>query len=178
MIPAIAQAVANILVSGTSLTDTEQIDFGYPGLDSGCKPYLNLYLYEIQETPKPYPPVPPYTQTHPTATAQPLHWFNAIFVLTARDHTTLGEHHLLSESLTMLLQHPCIPTAFLSPAFKHYGELPLSVAPMTLMAQSTFWSVIGIPLQPALQIIVAIPFEVPTLQRPSLAETHLPHAPP
>jgi len=176
MIPAIAQAVANLLVSGTSLTGTEQIDFGCPGLESGCKPYLNLYLYEIQETQRPYPQSLPNHED--ACNSQPLHWFNAIFVLMARDHTALGEQHLLAQSLSLLLQHAYIPPAFLSPPLQRYGALPLSVSPMSLMTQSAFWSAMGIPLQPALQIIVATPFEIQTLARSPLVEVHLPHAPP
>jgi hypothetical protein len=176
MIPAIAQAVANLLISGTSLTGTEQIDFGCPGFESGCRPYLNLYLYEIQETQRPYPQIfPNPNNAHPL---QPLHWFNAIFVLMARDHTALGEQHLLSQSLTLLLQHSSIPTDFLSPPLQRYGALPLSVSPMNLTTQPAFWRAIGIPLQPALQIIVATPFEIQTLHRPALLEMPLPHAPP
>lgn len=177
MIPAIAQAVANILVSGTSLAGTEQIDFGYPGIESGCKPYLNLYLYEIQETERPCPQVLPRTHPDNTCIPQPLHWFNAIFALMARDHTALGEQHLLSESLTLLLQHPSIPTAFLPLPLQRYGALPLRVTPMTLMAQSAFWSAIGLPLQPALQIIVTTPFEIQALQQASLMEMPVPQTP-
>lgn len=175
MIPAIAQAVANLLVSGTSLTGTEQIDFGCPGAESGFKPYLNLYLYELQATESPCSPFPGCSE-EPCIT-QSLHWFNAIFVLMARDHTALGEQHLLAQSLTLLLQHPCIPTAFLSPPLRRYGALPLSVSPMTLMTQPAFWSSIGVPLHPALQITVATPFEIHTLP-PSRVEMPLPHAPP
>lgn len=179
MISAIAQAVANILASGTCLTGTEQIDFGYPGR-LGCdhKPCLNLYHYEIQATQGPYPKASREADADNWSQPRSPLWFDLFFALMVQDHTALGEQHMLSESLTLLLQYPYIPTRFLSPPLRAYEALPLSVAPMTLMAQPTFWSAIGIPLRPALQIMVTTPFEIPTPDRGALLETPLPHAPP
>lgn len=178
MIPAIAQAVANILVAGTSLSGTEQIDFGYPGVGNGCKPCLNLYLYEIREIQSStLQPQLSYLGDD-SINSRSLHWFNFVFVLMVQDHTTLGEQHLLSESLLLLLQHPQVPLQFLPPTLQKYGTLPLSVSPMSLTDQAGFWHAIGIPLRPALQIIVSTPFETQTLHHSNPVEPILPHAPP
>ncbi|WOD37076.1 Pvc16 family protein [Nodosilinea sp. E11] len=179
MISAIAQAVANILASGTCLTSTEQIDFGYPGrLGRDHKPCLNLYHYEIQSAQGHYSETSHEVNADGRSQARSPLWFDLFFALMVQDHTALGEQHMLSESLTLLLQYPYIPARFLSPPLQAYEALPLSVVPMTLMAQPTFWSAIGIPLRPALQIMVTTPFEIPSLERGSLLETPPPHAPP
>jgi hypothetical protein len=179
MISAIAQAVANILASGTSLTGTEQIDFGYPGgLHNDTKPCLNLYHYEIQAAQSPYPQAASALALGQNQELQPLRWFDVTFALMARDYTALGEQHMLSESLTLLLQYPHIPVQFLSPSLRAYADLPLTVTPMTLRTQPTFWNAMGIPLRPALQITVTTPFEIPSLDRGALIESPLPHAPP
>lgn len=179
MISAIAQAVANILASGTCLTGTEQIDFGYPGhLCRDHKPCLNLYHYEIQSAQGPYPETNREGNADSLSSPRSPIWFDLFFALMVQDHTALGEQHMLSEILTLLLQYPYIPARFLSPPLQTYEALPLSVAPMTLMAQPTFWSAIGIPLRPTLQIMVTTPFEIAIPNRGSLIETPLPHAPP
>jgi hypothetical protein len=176
MISAIAQAVANILASGTSLTSTEQIDFGYPGrLADLAKPCLNLYHYEIQVAQTPTV----LSQPAPSPWDSPsLRWFDLLFALMARDHTVLGEQQMLTESLTLLLQYPHIPAQFLSPTLRAYETLPLRVTPMTLLAQPTFWNAIGIPLRPALQITVTAPFAIPLPDRATCLDQPLPHAPP
>jgi hypothetical protein len=185
MISAIAQAVANLLASGPTLTGTEQIDFGYPGqITHEMKPCLHLYHYEIQSAQSPYPQ--PYRGSGLGTTrdvrvdqgdSQPI-WFNIVFALMACDHTALGEQTLLSESLSLLLQSPHLPQRFLSPTLRHYPALPLHVAPITLTTQPDFWLTLGIPLRPALQISVTAPFNVPLGDRLGVNELPLPHAPP
>ncbi|MFH7242458.1 MAG: Pvc16 family protein [Spirulina sp.] len=186
MISAIAQAVANLLASGPTLTGTEQIDFGYPGqVADSSKPCLHLYHYEIQSAQSPYPQ--PYVPSSAGASlnhdpalgvgSQPI-WFNVVFALMACDHTALGEQALLSESLSLLLQSPHIPHRFLSPSLRRYPALPLRVTPITLVTQPAFWITLGIPLRPALQISVTAPFEIPFGDRMGVNELPLPHAPP
>lgn len=182
MISAIAQAVANLLASGPTLTGTEQIDFGYPGqITDTIKPCLHLYHYEIQSAQSPYPQpyAVPIVERGTTweGSGQPI-WFNVVFALMACDHTALGEQTLLSESLSLLLQSPHLPRRFLSPTLCHYPALPLRVAPLTLTAQPAFWTALGIPLRPALQISVTAPFEIPLGNQLGVNELPLPHAPP
>jgi hypothetical protein len=161
MLPAIAQAIANVLVAGTSLTSTEQIDFGHPGYDRGQKPGLTLYLYEIQETNLSHHCTQLLELHHELASPEQkpkLRWFNIVFVLIAWDHTTLGEQRLLSETLTLLLHYQTIPAEFLPPLLQKIGALPMQVAPLSLTNTNTFWNVIGIPLCPALRLTVTTPF--------------------
>ena len=184
MISAIAQAVANLLASGPTLTGTEQIDFGYPGqITDAIKPCLHLYHYEIQSVPNPCPNPCPNPETYGNGRdnrgndTQAV-WFDLLFALMACDHTALGEQRLLSESLILLLQSPHLPQRFLSPTLRRYSALPLRVAPLTLTTQPAFWPALGIPLRPALQIAVTAPFEIPLGKRLRVNELPLPHAPP
>lgn len=180
MISAIAQAVASLLASGPTLTGTEQIDFGYPGqMTDAIKPCLHLYHYEIQSAPSPSP----YPESHgdyryDRGNGTQAVWFDLLFALMACDHTALGEQTLLSESLILLLQSPHLPQRFLTPPLRRYPALPLRVAPLTLTAQPAFWPALGIPLRPALQISVTVPFEIPLGKRMRVNELPLPHAPP
>jgi len=177
MISAIAQAVANLLASGPTLTGTDQIDFGYPGqITASIKPCLHLYHYEIQSAQSPYPQ-PCRRHVDLEIGSQPM-WFDVVFALMACDHTALGEQTLLSESLSLLLQSPHLPHRFLSTSLRRYPALPLRVAPITLMAQPNFWITLGIPLCPALQIAVTAPFEIPLGDRLRVNDLPLPHAPP
>ncbi|MEB3290944.1 MAG: Pvc16 family protein [Leptolyngbya sp.] len=177
MISAIAQAVANLLASGPTLTGTEQIDFGYPGqISHELKPCLHLYHYEIQSAQSPYPQ-PSLCPLDVDMGSQPI-WFDVVFALMACDHTALGEQTLLSESLSLLLQSPHLPHRFLSPSLRRYPALPLRVAPITLLSQPAFWLTLGIPLRPALQIAVTAPFEIPLGDRLRVNDLPLPHAPP
>lgn len=182
MISAIAQAVANLLASGPTLTGTEQIDFGYPGqITDSIKPCLHLYHYEIQSAQSPYPQ--PYSETcgdgyYDRGNGTQAVWFDLLFALMACDHTALGEQKLLSDSLSLLLQSAYLPQRFLSPTLRRYPALPLRVAPLTLTAQPAFWPALGIPLRPALQIAVTAPFEIPLGKRLRVNELPLPHAPP
>jgi hypothetical protein len=200
MISAIAQAVANLLASGPTLTGTEQIDFGYPGQNTDpLKPCLNLYHYEIQATENPYPqtysrPLAHELQHQPlenrdTGTrpmadgvglveASQSRWFKLLFALMACDHTALGEQRLLSDSLSLLLQYPHLPAQYLSPSLRAYPALPLIVTPITLNTQPAFWLTLGIPLRPALQISVTAPFDIPLGDRGGTDGRPLPHAPP
>lgn len=178
MISAIAQAVANLLASGSAITGTEQIDFSYPGrLSNPMKPCLNLYHYELQSAHSPYP-LPPLDPTPDQGLDTPPIWFNIVFALMACDHTALGEQMLLSESLSLLLRSPYLPPRFLSPPLRHYPALPLRVTPITLMTQPAFWITLGIPLRPALQIAVTVPFETSMGHWINIPEAPLPHAPP
>lgn len=182
MISAIAQAVANLLASGPTLTGTEQIDFGYPGqITDSIKPCLHLYHYEIQAAQSPYGQPVPGAQGDrcpDRGVGTQAVWFDLLFALMACDHTALGEQTLLSESLSLLLQSPHLPQRFLSPPLRQYPALPLRVAPLTLMTQPAFWPALGIPLRPALQIAVTAPFEIPLGRRVRVNGLPLPHAPP
>jgi hypothetical protein len=173
MIPAIAQAIANVLVAGTSLTSTEQIDFGHPGREVGETPRLTVYFYEIQEANFSHSDQPLLDSQHdPVAPNTRLRWFNVAFVLIAWEHTMLAEQRLLSETLTHLLRYQSIPAEFLPPALQNVGHLPMQVSTFSLSNTDAFWQVIGIPLRPALQLIVTTPF--PLLSSPKAGEINTP----
>lgn len=85
---------------------------------------------------------------------------------------------MLSESLTLLLRYPYIPARFLTPPLQVDEILPLRVTPMTLLSQPTFWSAIGIPLRPALQVSVTTPFKVSAPHPSHFLNISLPSVPP
>jgi len=165
MIPAVAQTLANLLAGGTSLINTEQIDFSHPGLRQDIRPVLNLYCYSIQENNR-MPPSRGHKMqglnAHRTnkAIANSAVWFDVSFLLIAWDHTALGEQQLLSEALALLLRHSVLPENFRPPALRDYGILPMHVSASKLANVPAFWGALGISLRPALNVTVTIPFDL------------------
>jgi hypothetical protein len=159
MIPAVAQTLAEILAGGSSLIDTEHIDFNRPTGESpdGCS--LNLYCYEIRENQQMHHSAQPpdgATDGH----ALPV-WFDVSFLVTAWDGTALGEQRLLSEVLKLLLPHRYLPEAKLAPALRGYGVLPIRVANRERLDEVALWKALALPLRPALYVTVTIPFHSP-----------------
>lgn len=173
MLISVLQTLAEILAGGTSLTSTEQIDFSRPGSrrDEGAGPLLNLYFYDIRES------------THvqhsgrqvdrklsegrlQTATVSwPPSWFDVSLMLTAWDRTALGEHHLLSEALSLLLRHRSLHEEFLAPGLRGYGNLSMTVSATLPIEVGALWSALSVPLRPALYLTVTVPFEPQSTQR-------------
>ncbi|QDL12789.1 hypothetical protein DP113_34265 (plasmid) [Brasilonema octagenarum UFV-E1] len=181
----VLQTLAEILAGGTSLINTEQIDFSHPGnrRDNGVGSMINLYFYDIRESKQIqhtgrqvverklaqeslHPTDVPW---HPTANVSwfPT-WFDVSLLLTAWDRTTLGEHLLLSEALSTLLRYRSLPENLLVPELRGHGNLPVSVAVEPLIEMGSLWSALSIPLRPALYITVTIPFKAQSTTPPPL----------
>ncbi|MCT7973049.1 DUF4255 domain-containing protein [Laspinema olomoucense] len=151
MIPAVAQTLAEILAGGTSAISMEQIDFNSPNPElNNQAPRLNLYCYDVRENPQ--------MQTSHRQTDPSTLWFDVSFLLTAWDVTALGEQHILSEALTVLIQHPCLPSERLAPALRGKGTLPMRISADGLSEIAAIWTALGVPLRPGLYLTVTIPF--------------------
>ncbi|MBW4700071.1 MAG: DUF4255 domain-containing protein [Aphanocapsa lilacina HA4352-LM1] len=164
MITALSQTLAEILAGGTSLTSTEQIDFAPPG-ERQAKPGqqgLNVYFYDLRENGH----VPHsgrqvdrrYVDERPMASVGWLPiWFDASFLITAWERTTLGEHHLLSEALSLLLRHRALREDLLAPALRGFGNLTMTVCAVRPLDIATLWLALGAPLRPALMVTITAP---------------------
>ncbi len=151
MIPAVAQTLAEILVGGTSAIRMEQIDFNAPNPGPNNQaPRLNLYCYDVRETPQ--------MQTSHTQTDPSTLWVDVSFLITAWDSTALGEQHLLSEALTVLLPYHCLPSKRLAPALQGKGTLAMRISADGLSEIAALWIALGIPLRPGLYLTVTVPF--------------------
>ena len=159
MLPAIAQTLANILVGDTSLISTESIDFNPPSSELSGQPGFNLYCYNILERSKeensPESEVmPPSPQASSLST---LRWVDVSFLISARDHTWLGKHQLLSEALTSFLKHQPLEEEFLAPELRGHGSLTLSMTPNQIISPAILWTSLGVPVRPALYITITAP---------------------
>ncbi|MEO0827299.1 MAG: Pvc16 family protein [Cyanobacteria bacterium J06635_15] len=193
MIPAVAQSLANLLVSGTSIDSGEQIDFSHPKIQNTVKPRLNLYFYDLrlnsqtdQSAPARWQNLPREESrlqsltSHSSAEDRPLVnrenatvetdtsliWHDVRFLLSACDHTSLGEQQLLSESLMLLQTYPALPEALLPPVLKGHGALPFYVGTAQLADTVALWNALRVPLRPALHLTVSVPFKVSGLPPP------------
>jgi Pvc16 N-terminal domain len=168
MIPSVTQTLAKILVHGTSLLSTEQIDFTHPRVPQKTRPRLNLYCYNIQENrTKARLKGAMYSQDEsltPNLASNlemsSLRWFDVSFLVSIWDWTSLGEQHLLSEALLLLLHHRRLKEDLLAPALRGYGELQMTVSALSCADAAVLWSALDVPLRPALYVTVTIPFEV------------------
>jgi len=162
----ILQNIAEILAGGTSLTSTEQIEFSHPSncSEEGGGPTLNLYIYDIRES-KQLQHSGRQVERKLTRGLQPAtvswtpNWFDVSLLLTAWDRTALGEHHLLSEALTVLLRHRSLREEFLIPELRGYGNLTMTVALEPTIEVGSLWSALTIPLRPALYLTITVPIE-------------------
>jgi hypothetical protein len=167
MIPAVAQTLVNLLTKGTFLTSPEQISFSLAEthLHSG----LSLYCYDVHPANQKFVQpledrlVPQENLQLFTAQAIANHpmqvsWFNISFLITAHDQTVLGTQKLLSEALITLCQYESIPERLLAPSLQGYGALPLAVQQMANPA--ALWCAMGMPLRPAVYIMVTVPVSV------------------
>jgi len=162
----VLQSLAQILAGGTSLTSTEQIDFGHLGnrREESTVPTLNLYVYDIRES-KQLQHSGRQVDRRATRNLQNVsvnwspNWFDVSILLTAWDRTALGEHYLMSEALSLLLRHRSIQEQFLAPELRRYGNLSMSVALEPPIEVGSLWSALNVPLRPALYLNVTVPFE-------------------
>ena len=161
----VLQTLAEIFAGGTSLTSTEQIDFSHPGnrREEGAGPTLNLYIYDIRES-KQHQQAGRQVERNITRHQQPgtvnwvPSWFDVSLVLTAWDRTTLGEHHFLSEALTVLLRHQTLEEEFLVPELRGYGSLPVTIGIQPSLEVGGIWSALNVPLRSALYFTISVPF--------------------
>lgn len=169
MIPAVAQTLACLLAKGTSLGSTEQISFSHPGNQSSVRPLLSLYLYSIQENhrmqqrslPSSSSPLSAASPT-PVASSDTTRWYDMAFLVTAWDHTALGEQRLLSEALHLLLQYSCLPEEALVTQLRGQVMLPLQVSTRCVSEEAVLWHALRVPLRPAFSITVTVPFHSPS----------------
>ena len=166
MIPAVAQTLAKILAGGTSLIGTEQIDFNHPGWRKNNEPGLNLYCYDlrassqVQSLEQQVESSKNHRQPQVTTVNDSTTWFDVSFLVSAWDHTALGEQRLLSEALMLLLQHGCLKEEWLAPELRGHGNLLLRVSTVHPTDTVALWSALGVPLRPALYVTVTIPIKL------------------
>jgi len=164
MIPAVAQTLVNLLTSGTSLDNAEQISFSL--MESHLRPGLSLYCYDVhpanqklcnspedgvQQAGAIQPSIAPSVTSDQGRSAG----LNISFLITAHDQTMLGTQQLLSEALLTLCQYESIPEKLLAPTLQGYGALPLIVCQMPNPA--ALWCAMGLPLRPAVYITITVP---------------------
>lgn len=162
----VLQTLAEILAGGTSLTSTKQIDFGHPSnrREEATEPILNIYVYDIRESKQLQHSGRQLernrTGAGPTAIVgwAPT-WLDISMLLTAWDKTTLGEHHLLTEALTLLLRHRSLREEFLLPELRGYGNLSMTVSLDPAIEIGSLWSALTVPLRSAVFLTVTVPFE-------------------
>ncbi|MBD2215123.1 DUF4255 domain-containing protein [Nostoc linckia FACHB-104] len=162
----VLQTLAEILAGGTSLTSTEQIDFSHPSnrKEEGAGPTLNLYIYDIRES-KQMQHSGRQVERKVTRALQPggvnwsPSWFEISMLLTVWDRTALGEHHLMSEAISVLLRHRLLREEFLVSELRGYGNLNMTVSLEPQLEAGSLWSALTIPLRPALYLMVTVPFE-------------------
>lgn len=162
----ILQTLAEILAGGTSLTSTEQVDFSHPAnrREEATGPMLNLYVYDIRESKQIQHSGRQVTRKK-TGILQPgsvnwsPNWFDISMLLTAWDRTALGEQHLLTEVLTLLLRHRALREEFLLPELRDYGNLSMTVGLDPAIEIGSLWSALSVPLRPAVYLSVAVPLE-------------------
>jgi Pvc16 N-terminal domain/Carboxypeptidase regulatory-like domain len=178
MLISVLQTLAEILAGGTSLTSTEQIDFSRPGSrrDEGAGTLLNLYFYDIRESKQVQHSGRQVERKLSEGGLQTANvnwspnWFDVSLLVTAWDRTTLGEHHLLSEALNLLLRYRSIQEEFLAPGLRGFGNLSLSVSATPPIELGALWSALSVPLRPALYLTVTVPFEAQSTSRPLVWE--------
>ncbi|TAF06676.1 MAG: DUF4255 domain-containing protein [Nostocales cyanobacterium] len=173
----VVQTLAEILAGGTSLTSTEQIDFSHPShrREEGAGPTLNLYVYDLRES-KQIQHSGRQVERKLSNSQEPAminwspSWFDVSILLTAWDRTTLGEHHLLSEALNVLLRHRSLQEDFLFPELRGYGNLSMTVALDPAIEVGSLWSALNVPLRPGLYLTVTVPFEPQSIPVPLVSE--------
>lgn len=178
MLICVLQTIAEILAGGTSLTSTEQIDFSRPGSrrDESAGPVLNLYFYDIRESKQVQHSGRQVDRKRSEGRLQaatvtwPPSWFDVSLLLTAWDRTTLGEHHLLSEALTLLLRHRSLREEFLASELRGYGNLSMTVCVDPPVEVGSLWSALSVPLRPALYLTITVPVEVQSTSTPLVWE--------
>ena len=161
----VLQTLAEILAGGTSLISTEQIDFSHPSnrKEDAAGPAFNLYIYDVRESEKmqySYRQVE-HSYRPGSQTASVKHnpiWYDVSMLLTAWDRTTLGECHMISEAIAVLLRHRMLQEEFLVPGLCGYGSLQMKVSSEQPIEIGSLWSSLTIPLRPAVYLMITVPF--------------------
>lgn len=162
----VLQTLAEILAGGTSLTSTEQIDFSHPSdrKEEAAEPTFNLYLYDVRQNEK-MQYSSRQVDRRPTRGSQALPvrwnptWFDVSMLLTAWDRTTLGECHMITQAIGILLRHRSLREEFLVPELRGHGSLQMTVSFEPSIETGSLWSALTIPLRPAVYLMVTVPFE-------------------
>lgn len=178
MLISVLQTLAEILAGGTSLTNTEQIDFSRPGSrrDEGAGPLLNLYLYDIRESKQVQHSGRQVERKSGDSRLQTAKvgwspdWFDVSLLITAWDRTALGEYHLLTEAMSVMLRHRSLQEEYVAPELRGYGNLSLSVSIAPPIELGALWSALSLPLRPALYLTAAIPFSAENAIKPRVWE--------
>lgn len=167
MLNSILQTLAEMLTNGSVLTSTEQINFSHPGSleNSNRELSLNLYLYDVRvskKMPNNGRQVERYfdDSRQVAEVCRAPSWFDISIVITARDRTVLGELHLLSETLLLLMRSRVLREEFLTPDLRGHGNLSLSVTSDPHIDVVSLWNSLSIPIRPAIYLTVTVPFNV------------------
>lgn len=152
MISAASQTLAELLTQELAQISQEQISFEHPRLWQKGKPGLNLYCYHVQEV--------------NWVKNSSCRWFELTFLISATDHTSLGEQNLLSNVLVMLSQYQSLPDAVLDRTLRGRGSVGLRVFTQALAEDVQFWAVLCTPLQLALHVTLTVPY--PALRQAGL----------
>ncbi|NJL86315.1 MAG: DUF4255 domain-containing protein [Leptolyngbyaceae cyanobacterium SM1_1_3] len=151
MIPAVAQTLAEVLTSRTSLIGKEQIYFNHPQANEAC-PAVNLYCYHVQ---------PGHGEAPESGLAETqergYRWLELLFLISVSDFTALGEQRLLSEILLLLLDCPCLPEEALAPQLRGRDLMKVQVSTKSVREAIALWTALGVPLRPAVHLTVTVP---------------------
>ena len=172
MIPAAAQTLAGILTQDSALIKAEMIDFGHPQSQQVDRPVLSLYCYHLELRSPDVKPDPALMAGLPAAIANdsaevtpvlelastPSPWVDLFFLISALDHTALGAQQLLSEALMRLLAYPQPSPSPLDHRVVGQASRPLQIAAEDIKDPVALWTALGVPLRPAIQVRVAVPF--------------------
>lgn len=182
MISAATQTLANFIAQGGSspLIKKEHISFEHPQIKPLVQPNLNLYCYDLQPSNrKPYRfnshteiiAYDSYTLAQPLSTL--CQWFELTFLISACDHTALGEQRILSDVLQLLASYSCLPESCLATPFKGY-QMPIRVSVATANDPIQLWQAFQAPLKCALHVTLTVPiFQQVSSSLPAPLESHL-----
>ncbi|MGD1910003.1 MAG: Pvc16 family protein [Rivularia sp. (in: cyanobacteria)] len=161
----VLQTLAEILAGGTSLISTEQIDFSHPSnrKEEAAGPAFNLYIYDVRQSEQiQYAGKKVERRLTRGSQEVPVRWnptwFDVSILLTAWDRTTLGECHMLTQAIGVLLRHRSLREEFLAPELRGYGSLHMTVSFEPSIETGSLWSALTIPLRPAVYLMVTVPF--------------------
>jgi hypothetical protein len=179
MIPAAAQTLAGILAQDSALIRAEIIDFNHPQVQQPDRPVLNLYCYHLEmrsleseagvrshegmvraiaSPPIPSASIPSASIPDQVPISAQSPWFDLFFLISALDNTALGEQQLLSEALIQLLPYSCLPESQLVGSLQGHKSLPMRIAAEGLWDPVKLWTALGVPLRPAIHVMVTVPF--------------------
>ncbi|MFE4106163.1 Pvc16 family protein [Almyronema epifaneia] len=153
MIPAVAQTLAEVLTSRTSLISKEQIYFNHPQVNQDACPAVSLYCYHIQPGGR-----ESAAQSSLAEFEGGLYqWLDLLFLISVSDFTALGEQRLLSEILLLFLDCPYLPEEALTSQLRGRASMPIQVSTKSVLDAITLWKALGVPLRPAVHLTVTVP---------------------